>query len=69
MKTHSVWIVQHDESPHNTVLGVFGSLTEADAFAAEVRGRFPDGVIYSEYALGYRYDGGASRYERDPRST
>lgn len=61
-----MWIVQHDESAHNTVLGVFASLDEADAFATAVRSRFADGVIYSEFALGYRYDGGASRYEANP---
>ena len=25
----SVWIVQHDETPHNTVLGVFATAEEA----------------------------------------
>jgi hypothetical protein len=54
----SVWIIQHDESPHATVLGVFGSLAEADEFSAEIRGQFPRGVIYSEYPIGYRFDAG-----------
>ena len=62
MKPSSVWIVQHDESPDNTVLGVFGSLAEAGEFAEEVKARFANGVIYSEYAIGYRYDAGTERY-------
>ena len=62
MKPSSVWIVQHDESPDNTVLGVFGSLAEADEFAEGVKARFANGVIYSEYAIGYRYDDGTAQY-------
>jgi hypothetical protein len=58
----SVWIVQHDESPHNTVLGVFATPDEADRFAAEIKGQFENGVIYSEFAVGYRFDQGAQRY-------
>lgn len=58
----SVWIVQHDESPHNTILGVFAGSKEADAFAAEVKDQFENGVIYSEYAIGYRFDQGSRRY-------
>ena len=57
-----VWIVQHDESPHNTVLGVFASSAEADAFAEEVKDQFKNGVIYSSFALGYRFDRGSARY-------
>jgi len=29
----SVWIVQHDQSSHNTILGVFATGHEAEAFA------------------------------------
>lgn len=32
-----VWIVQHDDSPHNTVLGVFATAGEADAFMDTVK--------------------------------
>ena len=30
-----IWIVQHDESPHNTVVGVFATEDEAASFAEE----------------------------------
>ena len=60
----SVWIVQHDESPNNTVLGVFSSSQEADAFAAEVKGQFKNGVICSEFAIGYRFVHGSQRYSK-----
>jgi hypothetical protein len=53
-----VWIVQQDETPHNTVLGVFEDQQSASDFADEVGGQFPNGVIYAEYKVGYRYDGG-----------
>lgn len=59
---HKVWIVQHDESPHNTVLGVFASSEEAEAFADEVQHQFENGVIYSSFKVGYRFDDGSAQY-------
>ncbi|PZE88114.1 hypothetical protein DEJ00_14315 [Curtobacterium sp. MCLR17_039] len=38
-----------DESPHNTVLGVFATESEASKFSDEVEARFPLGVIYSRF--------------------
>lgn len=58
MSTESVWIVQHDESPHNTVLGVFSTEDEAAAFAESAKSAFPNGLIYARYEIGYRYDRG-----------
>lgn len=63
MRRRTVWIVQHDESPDNTVVGVFQTEDEASAFAAEEAANFRDGLIYSEYEIGYRYDKG-TRYSR-----
>jgi hypothetical protein len=60
-----VWIVQHDENPHNTVLGVFAKSDEADAFAAEVKDQFKNGVIYTEFVIGYRFDQGSQRHSED----
>lgn len=54
----AVWIVQHDQSPHNTVLGVFATERDATAFAEEVKHQFPNGVIYSRFQVGYRFDRG-----------
>lgn len=51
-----VWIVQHDASPHNTVLGVFANQDDALAFADEVKDRWKDGVITAPFEIGYRYD-------------
>lgn len=59
----SVWIVQHEESPHNTVLAVFASMEEAQSFADVVQDRFPGGVIFSSYRIGYRYDEGSRHSE------
>ena len=53
-----VWIVQHDESPDNTVLGVFASQDEADAFMDEVKSNFENGVLCSSFPVGYRYTDG-----------
>jgi hypothetical protein len=55
----TVWIVQHDESPHNTVLAVLATAIEAQQFAEQVTDRFPGGVIFAPFAIGYRYDEGA----------
>ena len=40
----TVWIVQHDESPHNTILAVLASSDEAQVFAEQVHDQFPGGV-------------------------
>ncbi|WP_263971343.1 hypothetical protein [Pseudoclavibacter endophyticus] len=39
--TEAVWIAQHDDSPHNTILGVFASPREADDFAESIPGPSP----------------------------
>jgi hypothetical protein len=57
-----VWIVQHDEGPDNTVLGVFLGESEAAAFAEEVKNQFANGVIYSCFEVGYRLDQNSRRY-------
>ncbi|HEU5222846.1 MAG TPA: hypothetical protein VFU07_04100 [Candidatus Lumbricidophila sp.] len=51
-----VWIVQHDSSPNETVLGVFATMQEAHEFAETVGKRFPNGAIFTSYPIGYRYD-------------
>jgi hypothetical protein len=53
-----VWIVRHEESPRSNILGVFASEDEAARFADEVEDRFEDGVVYSSFAVGFRYDHG-----------
>lgn len=57
-----VWIVCHDETPDNTVLGVFLTEDEASAYAEEIQDQFEDGVIYSAFPIGYRHIDQASRY-------
>ncbi|WP_258062034.1 hypothetical protein [Rathayibacter tritici] len=64
-----VWVVQHDESPNNTILGVFASEAEAATFAEEVQHRFPKGVIYAKFTLGYRYDSGPGYVTFGPDDT
>lgn len=50
-----MWIVCHDESPDNTILGVFRTSEEADEYAKEVGHMYENGVIYSGYRMGYRH--------------
>lgn len=50
-----VWIVQQDETPDNTVLGVFLDAEEAEEYSGKVERQFPDGVIYAFFPFGYRY--------------
>jgi hypothetical protein len=61
-----VWIVQHDESAHNTVLGVFGTSKEAQTFADEIGDQFEGGVLFSSYAIGYRFDRGTGHVSFGP---
>ena len=61
-KLSEVWVVQHDESPDNTVLGVFATQDEARVFMDEVKEGFKNGVICSAFPVGYRYTDGASSY-------
>ena len=58
----SVWIVQHDERPDNTILGVFAMRNEASTFAEEVKAQFENGVIFAPFALGNRFDDNSARY-------
>jgi hypothetical protein len=60
-----VWIVQHDDSPHNTVLGVFATAGEADAFMDTVKDDYENGVICSSFPIGYRSTDGAVRYRAE----
>jgi hypothetical protein len=57
-----VWIVQHDESPHNTVLGVFDSPAAAQLFADEVKNSYRNGVLIERFPIGYRATGSSARY-------
>lgn len=57
-----IWIVQHDESPDNTVLGVFDDELAADRFAKEVQHRSTNGVLIASFEIGYRYDAGSHRF-------
>ena len=57
-----VWIVQHDESPHNTVLGVFADEGEELAYMEDVKDDFKNGVIVSYFRMGYRHTGRDRRY-------
>ncbi|UOR01683.1 hypothetical protein MUN77_16470 [Leucobacter allii] len=61
----SVWIVCHDESPDNTVLGVFRTAEEAGAYAEEVQHLFANGVIYCAFPIGYRHIDESSRFAAD----
>lgn len=49
-----VWIVQQDETPDNTILGVFTSMEEASEYAESVSAGFPNGAIFSFFPMGYR---------------
>ncbi|QYM75328.1 hypothetical protein [Leucobacter luti] len=60
--TAVVWIVCHDESPDNTVLGVFATGAEAEAYAGEVQHLFENGVIFTSFPIGYRHIDGVVRY-------
>ncbi|PZF60464.1 hypothetical protein DEI92_08720 [Curtobacterium sp. MCBD17_034] len=56
-------MVQHDDSPHNTVVGVFATADEADAFMDTVKDDYENGVICSSFPIPYRSTDGAVRYQ------
>lgn len=58
-----VWIVMDDQTPGGRILAVCASADEVRAFADEVAPRFPGGIIYSCFEVGYRYDAGPNYYE------
>ncbi len=64
-----VWIVQHDDSPDNTVVGAFTTQGEAGSFAEEMSDRFENGLLYSAFNVGYRYDQGTGYAAFGPDSS
>jgi hypothetical protein len=58
----AVWIVQQDETPDNTILGVFESEADARDYVEEIHHQFTKGVFYSSFPIGYRFDEGSQRY-------
>lgn len=60
-----VWIVQHDESPDNTVLGVFATDDEAYAFMDTVKDDYENGMICSSFSIPYRSTDGAVRSQAE----
>lgn len=58
MSTETVWIVQHDESPDNTILGVFATEGEASNFMEQVGDMYGGQVLYSSYKIGYKFNEG-----------
>ncbi len=51
---HEIWIVQQNETPHNTILGVFATQQEAAAYAERVAPLHEGKVLYARYVIGYR---------------
>lgn len=50
----TVWIVCQDETPDNTVLGVFETQEEAWALAVELQGLYENGAICFSWEVGTR---------------
>lgn len=60
----TVWIVCQDETPDNTVLGVFETQEEAWALATELQGSYENGAICFSWEVGTRC-GQGRRYSTD----
>lgn len=58
-----VWIVQHDETPHNTVLRVSRRPRRRQS-RPTVHVNYADGVITMAFPIGFRFEDGAARYRR-----
>ena len=67
--TLTVWIVQHDESPDNTILGVFATSEAAAEFAEQVKDGFSDGVVFAGYDVPYRFNTGLGHASYGPVDT
>lgn len=53
--------MQHDESPHNTISGVFPGGTVAAAFAEEIKDQIENGVLHAQFVIGYPFDDNSAR--------
>ena len=62
----NVWIVSHEDSPPNNIIGVFATQSEAASFAEEMAAGPFESVIYSSFSIGYRYDRGTGHVEYGP---
>jgi len=51
-----VWIVFHDVSPDNNILGVFVDEEEAREYAERIGSNYPTGVLTSPFPVPWRSD-------------
>ncbi|MFS0712263.1 hypothetical protein ABC195_00150 [Microbacterium sp. 2P01SA-2] len=51
---NEVWIVYHDSGPDDNILGVFGSLEEAQGYAEEVGPQWKKGALVSHFPVPWR---------------
>ncbi len=49
-----VWIVYHDSTPDNNILGVFDSLDDADSYAEEIGPMWEKGALVSRFPVPWR---------------
>lgn len=49
-----VWIVFHDSSPHNTILGVFDNAEDAGAYAEEIGREYENGALITNLPVPWR---------------
>ncbi|WP_127476931.1 hypothetical protein [Microbacterium sulfonylureivorans] len=49
-----VWIVYHDSSPDNNILGVFDDEDEAYAYQEAVAPGYPDGALLTPFPVPWR---------------
>ena len=59
-----VWIVKHKETPPNTLHWVLATAEEAAEYADAVHVNDADGVITTEFPIGFRFEDRAARYRR-----
>lgn len=51
---NTVWIVFHDSSPNNTILGVFDNEQEAYEFLEIVGPEYPNGAYLSDFDVPWK---------------
>lgn len=65
LNVDKVWIVYHDSSPDNTILGVFNNAEDAQEFQETVGSEYPKGALLTPFPVPWRSTDGRTEIRID----